>query len=293
MDRLCATCGKQLQPDHGFCESCGAAWTPVAESASSAASPIPAAPQPVTPQMPVPAGGGRSRTTLLLVVAIVVVALAIAGWLFLRNRTAPESAVVSSSASSTTSSTVSTTESSSTQVPASSVTATEVAAAATTSTGMASTDTTSTGPTSTDAASSDTASTNTVSATAAETEAAASSKPCSLVTRGEMEKILGSKIVKVTNNEQSCSYFTDDKNSASVDTIWTGGKESYAQVKGFNSAPGLAEPVAGIGDQAYLQAAGVLHVLKGETYVVVNSRAYPNELATESAIARKIMEKLP
>ena len=286
MDRLCATCGKQLQPDHGFCESCGAAWTPVAESASAAgmASPIPAAPQPVTPQMPVPAGGGRSSKTLLLIVAILAIAMGIAGWLFLRNRTAAESAVVSSS----TVSTVSTAEKSSTQVPpASSVTATEVAAAVTTST-----DTTSTGPTSTDARSSEPVSTETVSATAAETEAAASSKPCSLVTRAEMEKILGSKIVKVTNNEQSCSYFTDDKNSANVDTIWTGGKESYAQVKGFNSAPGLAQPVAGIGDEAYLQAAGVLHVLKGETYVVVNSRAYPNELAIESAIARKVMEKL-
>ena len=286
MDRLCATCGKRLQPDHGFCESCGAAWTPVAEtaSASGTASPIPAPPQPVTPQMPVPAGGGRSSKMLLLIVAILAIAMGIAGWLFLRNRTAPESAVVSSS----TIGTVSTAETSSTQVPpASSVTTTEVAAAVTTSTGTAPTDTTST-----DTASSATASTDTVPATAAETDAAASSKPCSLVTRAEMEKILGSKIVKVTNNEQSCSYFTDDKNSASVDTIWTGGKESYAQVKGFNSAPGLAEPVAGIGDQAYLQAAGVLHVLKGETYVVVNSRAYPNELTTESAIARKIMEKL-
>ena len=290
MDRLCATCGKQLQPGHGFCENCGAAWTPVAGTASpsATASPISAAPQPLVQQVPaVPTGGGRSSKTLLLIVALVAIvvgALGIAGWLFLRNRTAAESAVVTSS----TRSTVSTTETSSTQVPpASSVTGTGVAAAVTTPTGTASTDTTSS-----DVASTDSASTETVSATAAETEAAASSRPCSLVTRAEMEKILGSKIVKVTNTEQSCSYFTDEKNSANVDTIWTGGKESYAQVKGFNSAPGLAEPVAGIGDEAYLQAAGVMHVLKGDTYVVVNSRAYPNELTTESAIARKVVEKL-
>ena len=129
-------------------------------------------------------------------------------------------------------------------------------------------------------------------ATAADTEAAAGSKPCSLLTRAEMETILGSKVVKVTASELACNYFTDDTLSAGVETTWTGGKGAFAQVKGFNSAPGLSEPVAGIGDEAYMQAAGVLHVLKHDTYVVVNSRVYPNELKTESAIATKAMEKL-
>lgn len=36
----------------------------------------------------------------------------------------------------------------------------------------------------------------------------------------------------------------------------------------------------------------VCYVLKGDTYVVVNSREYPNELENESAIARKVMEKM-
>jgi hypothetical protein len=129
-------------------------------------------------------------------------------------------------------------------------------------------------------------------ATAADTEAAAGSKPCSLLTRAEMETILGSKVVKVTASELACNYFTDDTLSAGVETTWTGGKDAFAQVKGFNSAPGLSEPVRGIGDEAYMQAAGVLHVLKNDTYVVVNSRVYPNELKTESAIATKAMEKL-
>jgi hypothetical protein len=112
-----------------------------------------------------------------------------------------------------------------------------------------------------------------------------------------METILGAKIVKVTANELSCSYFTDDTMSAEIDTTWSGGKEAIAEVKGFNSGPGLFEPVAGIGDQAYMQGAGVLHVLKGDTYVVVNSREYPSDssgghIVMESAIARKALEKL-
>jgi hypothetical protein len=129
-------------------------------------------------------------------------------------------------------------------------------------------------------------------ATAADTEAAAGSKPCALLTRAEMETILGSKIVNVTTSDLTCNYFTDETLSAGVETTWTGGKGAFEQVKGFNSAPGLAEPVAGIGDEGYLQAAGVLHVRRHDTYVVVNSREYPNELKTESAIATMAMAKL-
>ncbi len=98
--------------------------------------------------------------------------------------------------------------------------------------------------------------------------------------------------MKVTSKDLICAYFTEENTSAEVETTWTGGKAAFAQVKGFNSAPGLFDPVAGIGDEAYMQAAGVLHVLKGDTYVVVSSRSYPNEQETESAIARKAMEKL-
>jgi hypothetical protein len=107
-----------------------------------------------------------------------------------------------------------------------------------------------------------------------------------------MESLLGSKIVKLTATELTCAYFTDADRSAQVDTIWTGAKEALAETKGFNSAEGLFKPIPGIGDEAYFQAAGVLHVLKGNTYIVVNSREYPNELETESAIARKILANL-
>jgi len=105
-----------------------------------------------------------------------------------------------------------------------------------------------------------------------------------------MGRILGSKIVKVTVDAQICSYFTNADRSAQVETTWTGGKEALTAAKGFNE--GLLTPVPDIGDEAYHHAAGVLHVLKGDTYVVVNSREYPNDLEIESAIARKIIEKM-
>jgi hypothetical protein len=264
MDKLCATCGKQLGPEQGFCESCGTAWTPAgAVSAVPLVSASFSDPLPVTPQ-----AGSQVRTSgaggTLIIVAITLVALlGIGGWLFLRFR--PHAGMPASSSS--------TTMMTSTTSGASSSTATGgVAAPANAVSG-------------------------TPEATAAATEAAAGSKPCSLLTRAEMETILGAKIVKVTANELSCSYFTDDTMSAEVDTKWSGGKDAIAEVKGFNSAPGLFEPVAGIGDEAYMQGAGVLHVLKGDTYVVVNAREYPSDssgghVVMESAIARKALEKL-
>jgi hypothetical protein len=148
-------------------------------------------------------------------------------------------------------------------------------------------------PTPGDPASTSTAPGATPAAEEAASDAAAASKQCSLVSRAEMENILGLKVVKVSTTEQTCSYFTDAVLSAEVETTWTGGKAAIAQVKGFNGEPGLFVPVPGIGDEAYLQAAGVLHVLKGDTYVVVNSREYPNGQEAENAIARKAMEKLP
>ena len=242
MDKLCSTCGKQLQADQAFCDNCGAAWTPAGP------------PQAAAPARKSGSGG------ILLAVAIVVVALGIGGWLFLRHR--PAGSWMSGS--------------SSMMAPTSAAAAPPRPASAT-------------APGSTAAAAPET--------TAAATEAAASSKPCSLLTRAEMGSILGAKIVKVTSTELTCAYFTDETASAQIDTTWSGGRAAMAETKGFNSGEGLFEPVAGIGDEAYMQAAGVLHVLKGDTYVVVNSREYASDssgthLEMESAIARKALEKL-
>jgi hypothetical protein len=278
MDKLCATCGKPLPPDQAFCVQCGAAWTPdagaappttpattPATAATTPASPTAAPPVPPVPQVTAPAhpANGRSSKALLIVaIAVIALGLGIGGWLFMRSRAAGTSVGTSTASSHIT-------------VPSSTPASNGAQVAVVPGAPLAS-----------EAAPGD------PPATAADTEAAAGSKPCSLLTRAEMETILGSKVVKVTTSELACNYFTDDTLSAGVETTWTGGKGAFAQVKGFNSAPGLSEPVPGIGDEAYMQAAGVLHVLKNDTYVVVNSRVYPNELKTESAIATKAMEKL-
>jgi hypothetical protein len=206
------------------------------------------------------AGAGRSNKSLVML-AFVVVAFCIGGWLLLRHRAAGRSGETTASSNTAVTGSMPAPKTSSAAPPAVASAIGEVSTGAT-------------------------------PATVADTEAAAGSKPCSLLTRDEMAAILGAKIVKVTTSELACNYFTDETLSADVETTWAGGKDAFAQVKGFNSAPGLSEPVAGIGDEAYMQAAGVLHVLKNDTYVVVNSRVYPDELKTESAIAMKAMANL-
>jgi hypothetical protein len=264
MDKLCATCGKQLQADQGFCDQCGAAWTPVQEGAAIAAAPTII---PMAAAVPPPAKS--SHKTLLLVSIIAIIALVAVGWFFVTHRALAASPDATTAVTSTSAST--TVSTAATVVPTTSLV--EPAAAP-----GAATDSTPTPASEAEIA--------------AATTAAASSKQCSLITRAEMETILGAKIVKLTSTEQTCAYFTDAERSAQVEATWSGAKEALAVTKGFNNAEDLFKPIPGIGDEAYFQAGGVLHFLKGTTYVVVNSREYPNELEIESAIAKKIAANL-
>lgn len=264
MDKLCATCGKQLQADQGFCDQCGNAWAPPVVGA------VPAAPviTPVAAAAPPPAKS--SNKTLMFLSIIAIIALVIGGWFFMSHRAlagSPDAATAVTSTAATT-----TVNTAATVVPTTS--SAEPAAVAP----VAVTDSTSTAPSE--------------AAIAAATTAAAGSRQCSLITRAEMESILGAKIVKLTATEQTCAYFTDADRSAQVEATWSGAKEALAVTKGFNNSEDLFKPIPGIGDEAYFQAGGVLHFLKGNTYIVVNSREYLNELETESAIARKIVANL-
>lgn len=284
MERFCAACGKQLQPGQGFCEHCGAAWAEPGAPVATGIAPT------------IPPKAERSAGPMI-VALLAVVALAFGGWMIMRNRKTAAPIATASAVSSTASTTsvTSTTATTASVVP--SETAVEAAAivalSGTTAPGSAPATDSGSVEAAAIAALSDTPATGTETGSLdGESAEAAASKPCSLITAADMGQFLGAPVVKLTTTGLSCSYFTTVDRSAQVDTTWTGGKDAYAQVKRLNAAPGLSEPVAALGDDAYLQAAGVLHLVKGDTYIVVNSREYPKELDTESAIARKILEKL-
>lgn len=254
MDKLCATCGRQLQPNEVFCEECG-----TARAESSAPAPEPARPSPPTPAASAPqaAKGGPSKPLFIsLFVILTLVVLGGGGWLLASRPNAPQlkAAVPPPPAKNQASAATSTTR------PAASPSDPSNAVAAL--------------------------------ITPATDTAAAASKPCSLVSRTEMEQILGMKVVNITSTEAGCSYFTDATMSVDIDSTWTGGREAMAAARGYNANPGLFEPVPGIGDEAFMQAAGVLHVREGDVYLTINARQYPNEAESENAMARKAVEKL-
>lgn len=51
--------------------------------------------------------------------------------------------------------------------------------------------------------------------------------------------------------------------------------------------------VPDLGDEAFFQAAGVMHVRKGDVYVIINSRVFPNARETETLIANQVLARLP
>ncbi len=118
----------------------------------------------------------------------------------------------------------------------------------------------------------------------------AGSKPCSLITQGEMQAIVGASIRQVTARKAVCAYVTDETHEATVETTWSGGREAMADARKFNGETMRAVP--GLGDEAYFQAAGVMHVRKGDVYLIVDSRVYPNDEATETSIVRKALTRL-
>ena len=254
MDKLCAKCGKHLQPEQGFCDQCGYAWTPTIPASTA----IP--PQPAQ-KAAVPASGRGSGRTIGVVAILAVIGFGIAAYFFVTRQAVAAPPPVTTTSTRTVATVSATTTTAAVEAP----------------------------PPVTDIAAT---SSNAVSVADKAIEDAAGSKPCSLITRAEIGQILDSQIVKVTNTEHSCAYFTDDTKSAQVETTWTGGKDAMKEIKGFNSGEGLMSPIAGLGDEAFLQAAGVLHVLKGDTYVVINAREYPHEQEIETAVARVIMEKI-
>ncbi len=119
---------------------------------------------------------------------------------------------------------------------------------------------------------------------------AGKSKLCSLVSKEEMEQILGIKLKELAATETTCQYKNDEGYSADIDIVWQGGKKAMDEAKTYNV--NLFDPVANLGDEAFFQAAGVMHVRRGDVYLVINSRVFPNERETETRIASKALANM-
>ena len=121
-------------------------------------------------------------------------------------------------------------------------------------------------------------------------DAASKMKPCSLVSKEDMEQILGVKLKDLAVEQLTCQYRNDEGYMVEVETTWQGGKEAMDQAKIYN-APTF-DMVPDLGDDAFFQAAGVMHVRKGDVYIIINSRVFPTPRETETIIANKALASL-
>jgi zinc-ribbon domain len=82
MDKFCQKCGKQLQPDQGFCDQCGSPWTAPETVAAS-----PAAVQYTAPAPPPVVVTRSSKLPIGIVAFLAIAAIAIGTWYFVTTAT--------------------------------------------------------------------------------------------------------------------------------------------------------------------------------------------------------------
>jgi hypothetical protein len=121
-------------------------------------------------------------------------------------------------------------------------------------------------------------------------EAAAKAQVCSVVSKTDIEQILGKPVREVVATDASCQYRTNFEHFVEIESTWKGGKEAMAAAKIYNA--GLFSAIPRLGDESYFQAAGITHVRKGDVYFVINARAYQNSKETEVKIAQKLVEHI-
>ena len=122
-------------------------------------------------------------------------------------------------------------------------------------------------------------------------EAAAKAQVCSVVSKTDIEQILGRPVREIVATDSSCQYRTNFEHFVEIESTWKGGKEAMAAAKIYNA--GLFSAIPRLGDESYFQAAGITHVRKGDVYFVINARAYQNSEETEVKIARRLVENMP
>ena len=121
---------------------------------------------------------------------------------------------------------------------------------------------------------------------------------CSLVTKEEVGDALGTTVSKASGGTSSCQYTSSAGNNQALDVhvTWQGGamamKFSRSVLKGVGGQ-GFFQPVAGIGDEAYIAPMGsTLMFRKGDVLVNLQLHMVGNNGEATKAIAQKIVARL-
>jgi hypothetical protein len=122
---------------------------------------------------------------------------------------------------------------------------------------------------------------------------------CSLVTKEEVGDALGTTISEASGGTSSCQYTAAAGNNQAlgVQVTWQGGalamKFAGMALKGVAGGVGGFQPVAGIGDEAYVGPMGsTLMFRKGDVMVNIDLRMVGNNVDAAKVIAQKILARL-
>ena len=122
---------------------------------------------------------------------------------------------------------------------------------------------------------------------------------CSLVTKEEVGEALGTTVSESSGGTSSCQYTLSAGNNQAlaVQVTWQGGalamKFAGMAFKGVAGGVGGFQPVAGIGDEAYVGPMGsTLMFRKGDVMVNIDLRMVGNNVDAAKVIAQKILARL-
>ena len=122
---------------------------------------------------------------------------------------------------------------------------------------------------------------------------------CSLVTKEEVGQALGTTVSETSGGTSNCQYTLSAGNNQAlaVQVTWQGGqyalKLASMALKGIAGGVGGFQPVAGIGDEAYVGPMGsMLMFRKGDIMVSLDLRMAGNNVEAAKVIAQKIVARL-
>jgi hypothetical protein len=122
---------------------------------------------------------------------------------------------------------------------------------------------------------------------------------CSLVTKEEVGEAFGTTVSGTSGGTTNCQYSLAAGNNQvlAVQVTWEGGamgmKLAEMALKGIGGNVGGFQPVAGIGDEAYVGPMGsTLMFRKGDIMVNLDLRTVGNNVDAAKAIAQKIIARL-
>jgi hypothetical protein len=127
---------------------------------------------------------------------------------------------------------------------------------------------------------------------------------CSLISKAEMEGILGGPLAGIDAEERgyktTCTYLPAEGgyHYAEVTIEWEDAKSLMAgmrfgsQVMGMDAGFSVTTPVEGLGDEAFILIGGVLNVRKGDVLIMIDLRMQGDAEEKGKEIARKVLARI-